>query len=77
MPDRVFSNEQRDELRTIMLEAGFPLIKEYGVTHTTISRITDAAGIAKGTFYHFGKTRKNILQTLSDITGKNASDTDR
>jgi hypothetical protein len=26
---------------------GFPLIKEYGVTHTTIVKITDAAGIAK------------------------------
>lgn len=47
MPDRVFTNEQRDELRTAMLEAGFPLIKEYGVTHTTISKLTNAAGIAK------------------------------
>ena len=46
MPDRVFTSEQRDELRMVMLEAGFPLIKEYGVTHTTISKITDKAGIA-------------------------------
>ncbi len=50
MPDRVFTSEQRDELRMVMLETGFPLIKEYGVTHTTISKITDKAGIAKGTF---------------------------
>ncbi len=64
MPDRVFSKEQRDELRTIMLEAGFPLIKEYGVTHTTISRITDAAGIAKGTFYHFWKNKEEYLADL-------------
>ena len=64
MPDRVFTDEQRDELRTVMLEAGFPLIKEYGVTHTTISKITDAAGIAKGTFYHFWKNKEEYLAEL-------------
>ncbi|MCR5768513.1 MAG: TetR/AcrR family transcriptional regulator [Lachnospiraceae bacterium] len=64
MPDRVFTDEQRNELRTIMLEAGFPLIKEYGVTHTTISKITEAAGIAKGTFYHFWKNKEEYLAEL-------------
>ena len=64
MPDRVFTNEQRDELRTAMLEAGFPLIKEYGVTHTTVSKLTSAAGIAKGTFYHFWKNKEEYLTTL-------------
>ena len=64
MPDRVFTNEQRDELRIIMLEAGFPLIKEYGVTHTSISRITEVAGIAKGTFYHFWKNKEEYLADL-------------
>jgi len=64
MPDRVFTDEQRDELRTVMLKAGFPMIKEYGVTHTTISKITDAAGIAKGTFYHFWKNKEEYLAEL-------------
>lgn len=64
MPDRVFTSEQRDELRMVMLEAGFPLIKEYGVTHTTISKITDKAGIAKGTFYHFWKNKEEYLADL-------------
>ena len=64
MPDRVFTNEQRDELRLVMLEAGFPLIKEYGVTHTTITKITEAAGIAKGTFYHFWKNKEEYLAEL-------------
>ena len=64
MPDRVFTDEQREELRAAMLEAGFPLIKKYGVTHTTISKITDAAGIAKGTFYHFWKNKEEYLASL-------------
>ena len=38
-----------------MPEAGFPLLKEYGMTHTTISKLTEKAGIAKVTFYHFWK----------------------
>ena len=64
MPDRVFTDEQREKLRTVMLEAGFPLIKECGVTHTTITKITDAAGIAKGTFYHFWKNKEVYLAEL-------------
>ncbi len=64
MPERVFTDEQRDELRAAMLEAGFPLIKEYGGTHTTISKITNAAGIAKGTFYHFWENKEEYLVTL-------------
>jgi AcrR family transcriptional regulator len=64
MPDRVFTNEQREELRLVMLEAGFPLIKEYGVTHTTITKITETAGIAKGTFYHFWKNKEEYLADL-------------
>jgi len=64
MPDRVFTSEQRNELRTVMLEAGFPLIKEFGVTHTSISKLTDAAGIAKGTFYHFWKNKEEYLAEL-------------
>ena len=64
MPDRVFSDEEREALRKIMLEAGFPLIKEYGVTHTTITKITYVAGIAKGTFYHFWKNKEEYLADL-------------
>jgi len=47
-----------------MLEAGFPLIKEYGMTHTTISKITEAADIAKGTFYHFWKNKEEYIADL-------------
>jgi AcrR family transcriptional regulator len=47
-----------------MLEAGFPLLKKYGMTHTTISKITEAAGIAKGTFYHFWKNKEEYMADL-------------
>ena len=64
MPKRVFNNDEKDTLRLTMLEAGFPLLKEYGMTHTTISKLTEAAGIAKGTFYHFWKDKEHYMSDL-------------
>ena len=64
MPKRVFKTDEKDTLRLTMLEAGFPLLKEYGMTHTTISKLTEAAGIAKGTFYHFWKDKEHYMSDL-------------
>ena len=62
MPKRIFTGNEKEQLRLTMLEAGFPLIKEYGMTHTTISKITEAADIAKGTFYHFWKNKEEYRE---------------
>ncbi|MCR4896221.1 MAG: TetR/AcrR family transcriptional regulator [Lachnospiraceae bacterium] len=64
MPTRVFTEEEKSQIKLIMLEAGFPLLKKYGMTHTTISRITESAGIAKGTFYHFWKNKEEYMADL-------------
>ena len=64
MPTRVFSEEERERIRQQMLEAGFPLLKEYGMTHTSISKITEAAGIAVGTFYKFWKNKEAYMAEL-------------
>ena len=64
MPKRTFSKEEKEQLKITMLEEGFPLIKEYGMTHTTVSKITEAAGIAKGTFYHFWKDKEHYMADL-------------
>lgn len=64
MPTRVFSEEEKENLKTQMLEAGFPLLVQYGMTHTSISRITKAAGIAVGTFYNFWKSKEEYMAEL-------------
>ena len=43
MPKRVFAEDERNQLKLTMLEEGFPLLKKYGMTHTTISKITDVS----------------------------------
>lgn len=53
MPVRVFADEERERLRARMLEAGIPLLREYGMTHMSVEKITAAAGIGKSTFYNF------------------------
>ena len=64
MPKRVFAEDERNQLKLTMLEEGFPLLKKYGMTHTTISKITEAAGIAKGTFYHFWNNKEEYMADL-------------
>ena len=64
MPKRVIPEEERNSIKLTMLEAGFPLLKEYGMTHTTVSKLTEAAGIAKGTFYHFWKNKEEYMADL-------------
>lgn len=64
MPVRVFSEEEREQIRLQMLEAGFPLIRQYGMKHTSISRITEAAGIGVGTFYKFWKNKESYMADL-------------
>ena len=64
MPVRVFTKEEKEELRTKMLDAGFPLLKEFGMTHTSISKITEAASIGVSTFYNFWKTKEEYMSEL-------------
>ena len=53
MAKRVFTEEERAEYREKMLAAGFDLLKEYGMAHMSVAKITEAAGIGVSTFYNF------------------------
>lgn len=53
MAKRVFTEEERAEYKEKMLAAGFDLLKQYGMTHMSIAKITEAAGIGVSTFYNF------------------------
>ena len=62
MPTHIFTDEEKENLREKMLEAGFPLLKHYGMTHTSVAKITQAAGIAVGTFYSFWKNKEAYMR---------------
>jgi AcrR family transcriptional regulator len=64
MPVRVFTVQEREELRIKMLDAGYALIKEHGMTHASVEKITQAAGLGKSTFYNFFSGKEQFVLEL-------------
>lgn len=61
---QIFDEEGREKVRLQLLEHGFDLIKMYGLKKTSISDITERAGIATGTFYNFFKTKEEFVYQI-------------
>ena len=61
MATRVFTEEERAEYREKMLNAGFELLKQYGMTHMSVAKITEAAGIGVSTFYNFFSSKEEYV----------------
>lgn len=64
MPVRVFDDNERKELKRKMLDAGFQLIKEHGMTHTSVRKITSAVGLGASTFYNFFPSKEMFVLEL-------------
>ena len=64
MAKRVFTEEERTEYKEKMLEAGFDLLKQYGMTHMSVAKITEAAGIGVSTFYNFFSSKEAYVYEL-------------
>lgn len=61
---RHFSEAERAAIEKALLAAAKELFIRYGVNKTTISDITEMAGVGKGTFYHFFKSKGDIFMKL-------------
>ena len=55
-----------EELRVKMLDAGFELIKQYGMTHASVEKITQAAGLGKSTFYNFFSSKEEFVTGIME-----------
>lgn len=53
--------ELKEQIRAALLKAGTELIEEHGLEETTIEAITSRAGVAKGTFYNYFKTKHDLI----------------
>lgn len=67
MPVRTFNKKDRESLRRRMLEAGLPLLRKYGMTHMSVAKITDAAGIGTSTFYNFWKNKEEYVADMTEF----------
>lgn len=70
MAKRIFTEEERILYREKMLEAGFDLLKQYGMTHMSVAKITEAAGIGVSTFYNFFASKEEYVYAVMQYRQK-------
>ena len=70
MAKRVFTEAERAEYREKMLAAGFDLLKQYGMTHMSVAKITEAAGIGVSTFYNFFPSKEAYVYDVMEYRRK-------
>lgn len=70
MAKRVFTEDEREEYREKMLAAGFDLLKQYGMTHMSVAKITEAAGIGVSTFYNFFPSKEAYVYEVLEYRRK-------
>ncbi len=58
---RAFTEERKAELRRKLLDLGKAAFTRYGLEKTTVGELARAAGIAKGTFYHFFPSKEALF----------------
>jgi AcrR family transcriptional regulator len=56
----------RDKKRSEIAQKAIALLASKGFQATTIQDIADAAGLGKGTIYHYFKTKEEILLVISE-----------
>ena len=56
--------KEYDERKTELLDTAQVLFYQKGYENTSVADIIEAVGIAKGTFYHYFKTKEDLLDQL-------------
>lgn len=57
--------QQKEQIRNQIIETSVSLFKENGYESVTVSEITIKIGIAKGTFYNFFSSKRDVLMIWS------------
>lgn len=57
---------RRTETRTRIFEAAMKLFSERGFSNTPVEEITDAADVAKGTFFNYFPNKEAIMEALAE-----------
>jgi AcrR family transcriptional regulator len=65
-----FSDEQRDRIRSDLLEAGRELFAQYGLSKTTVADLTGEVGIGTSTFYQFYDSKEALYLAVLDREGE-------
>jgi len=66
--------EKADENRRTLFRAAAELVGEHGYAGASISRITERAGLAQGTFYLYFESRQHLFDQLLPTVGADLLD---
>lgn len=61
-----------DERRAEFLDTAMQLFMERGYEATTINTIIDTVGVSKGAFYHYFRTKEDLLDEIAERTSQAA-----
>ncbi len=61
---KIFNDKQREEMNRRILHEGRALFRKKGFLKTSVNEITDAVGIAKGTFYNFYDSKEALFMAV-------------
>ena len=57
----IFSQEDKERIRTQLLAEGREMMLKRGITKMNIDELAESAGIAKGTFYNFFPSKQDFI----------------
>jgi AcrR family transcriptional regulator len=58
--------KQKEKISRLLQQKALELFKSQGYQRTTIMQITESAGLAKGTFFNYFRTKEEILYAIND-----------
>jgi AcrR family transcriptional regulator len=58
--------EHKKKIRKLLQQKALELFKSQGYQKTTILQITKSAGVAKGTFFNYFRTKEEVLRSIND-----------
>lgn len=58
---KIFTDENRDEIRLKLLNKGFKMLKKSGLSAVNIDKLTEETYIAKGTFYNLFENKSEFM----------------
>ncbi|MFH5801130.1 TetR/AcrR family transcriptional regulator [Haladaptatus sp. CMAA 1911] len=65
-----FTEEKKKQVRESLRNTGHELFAQYGVRKTTISELTEAAGIGTGTFYQYYDSKEELYVDILEEYNK-------
>lgn len=61
-----FTDEEMERIRKELIHTGIRLSKELGLQKMSVEKLTEAVGIAKGSFYLFFGSKEDFILTIVD-----------